>query len=152
MNLIGSKYFMTIVQSKNISLNRISKSEIECIAKNVLRYLEHSESDVIICFTNDRTIKKLNRQFRGFDESTDVLSFPYKEIDIESGRLYLGDIIISLEKANLRAEKKGWELIKEIRLLIVHGILHLLDYDHENPKDSNQMAIKQDEILNYLNS
>jgi len=143
---------MTIVQSKNVSLNRISKSEIECITQKVLRYLGHSGSDVVICFTNDRAIKRLNKQYRGVDEPTDVLSFPYNEINIESGRLYLGDIIISLEMANLQAEKKGWGLTKEIQLLLVHGILHLLNYDHENAKELKKMARKQEEILNYLNS
>jgi probable rRNA maturation factor len=75
--------------------------------------------------TNDRTLRKLNRQFLGHDLATDVLSFP------SGGATELGDLAISAERAHAQAERFGHSRNDEFRILMLHGVLHLLGYDHE---------------------
>ncbi len=84
--------------------------------------------------TNDRTLRKLNAQFLTHDYATDVLSFPTGHSDDES----LGDLAISVERASDQAAEFGHTLLDELRTLMLHGLLHLLGFDHET--DSGQMA------------
>src|SRR5574341_910152 len=91
--------------------------------------------EVTVVFVNDRKIRHYNRQFRNRDYPTDVLSFPVNET-IED-RYYLGDILISTQTAARQAERKGHCVEKELQVLLLHGMLHLLGYDHET--DSGQM-------------
>ena len=107
-------------------------------------------SDVSIVIGNDAFIKTLNRQYRAVDESTDVLSFPSGEIDPDTSDLYLGDVIISLPKAQAQAGTAGHLLEEELQLLVVHGILHLLGYDHVRTADKREMQTAQDKILKSL--
>ena len=89
-----------------------------------------------VCVLSDAAIRRYNRQFRGLDKATDVLSFPADE---HSERLeYLGDILISAETARQNAWRFGLRLEEEIELLALHGVLHLLGHDHE--RDSGEMA------------
>ncbi len=85
-------------------------------------------SALSIVIDNNEKLRELNKQFRGIDAPTDVLSFPSGEIDPETGETYLGDIIISWEKVQSQALQQTIEC--EMRLMVVHGILHLLGYDH----------------------
>jgi len=80
---------------------------------------------------SDRTIRRFNKQYRGMDEPTDVLSFPADEAE-KTG--YLGDILISAETAQSNAERYGLTLLDEVRVLALHGVLHLLGYDHETDR------------------
>jgi len=89
-----------------------------------------------IVLTTDRRIRRLNRTWRGVDTSTDVLSFPAGE-DPGPGR-HLGDLVISRETAARQARHEGHSLATELRVLALHGLLHLLGYDHE--RDSGRMA------------
>ena len=89
-----------------------------------------------IVITTDRRIRRLNRTWRGVDTSTDVLSFPAGE-DPGPGR-HLGDLVISRETAARQARHEGHSLATELRVLALHGLLHLLGYDHE--RDSGRMA------------
>ena len=79
-------------------------------------------------FTGDRAMRKLNRDFRGKDKPTDVLSFPGEATP--EGR-HLGDIVISVPTAGRQAEERGHALEREVRTLLLHGVLHCLGYDHE---------------------
>jgi probable rRNA maturation factor len=94
--------------------------------------------DATIAFVSDRQIKELNKRFRGFDKATDVLSFP-SETDEFAGspERNLGDIAISVERAATQAKENGLSYEQEIAQLILHGLLHLCDYDHEN--DAGEM-------------
>ncbi len=103
-----------------------------------------------ILITDDAQIQALNRDYRGFDKPTDVLSFEANERDPETGFLYLGDIAISLPRATEQAQKGGHPLEAEVQLLIVHGVLHLLGYDHAEAKEKAQMWAAQAKILARL--
>ncbi len=100
--------------------------------------------------TDEEEIKSLNRQFRGLDQATDVLSFPadFQDPDLESR--YLGDVVICFPQAASQAENRGHALEDELQLLVVHGILHLLGYDHATREEKDQMWEIQGMILKDL--
>lgn len=110
----------------------------------------HPEANLTILISGDAYLQELNRQFMGVDEPTDVLSFPAEQVDPETGELYLGDIAISLERAQAQAEAGGHSLQAELQLLVVHGVLHLLGYDHAEPAEKEQMWAAQAKILQEL--
>ena len=91
---------------------------------------------VTVVVTSDRRIRQLNRTWRGMDKATDVLSFPAG--DDPGPARHLGDIVISRETAARQARNEGHSLATELRVLALHGLLHLLGYDHE--RDSGRMA------------
>ena len=86
---------------------------------------------VSIVLTGDATLRRLNREFRGKDQTTDVLSFPSGEDEMPDGTRPLGEIVISVAQAARQAEAFGHSLARELRVLVIHGYLHLLGYDHE---------------------
>ena len=100
-------------------------------ATKALNAIGKSESSATIAFVSDKHIRELNRQFRGIDKATDVLSFPAEE------ELNLGDVAVSVETAATQARDNGLTLDHEIAQLILHGLLHLSGYDHET--DNGQM-------------
>jgi len=122
-----------------------------------------AEGEVALTFVDDETIRELNRQYRGIDRSTDVLSFPLLEKgDDEPEIVYdadpdadeglpipvsLGDIVISVPRALAQAEQYGHSAEREIGFLFVHGLLHLLGYDHRNEDEERIMFEKQERIL-----
>jgi probable rRNA maturation factor len=102
--------------------------------------------DVSVLLTGDRHIRRLNRQFRRKDKPTDVLSFPAPEIP---GRATVaGDLAISVETADRQARELGHPLAREVQVLILHGLLHLAGYDHE--QDSGQMARREASLRRRL--
>lgn len=109
-----------------------------------------SRSDMTILVADDRKLHALNLQYLGIDRPTDVLSFPSGDTDPQTGKTYLGDVIISQEQAAAQAEKGGHPLTSEMQLLTVHGILHLLGYDHGTPGEKKKMWHIQGEILREL--
>ena len=111
-------------------------------------------SGLNIIFTDSGEIKKLNKKYRNIDSSTDVLSFSYvsdkKDLDSVDEPFIIGEIFISPEvaQANAARQQKDWTLNQEIILLIVHGILHLYDYDHEIENEGLDMETLQDSLIN----
>ncbi len=108
------------------------------------------ETDVTLVITDDSQIRDLNRQFREIDSVTDVLSFPSHEIDLDTGRPYLGDIIISYPQACLQASQVGHPVETELQLLTIHGMLHLLGFDHANEEEKTEMWAIQAKTLEKL--
>ena len=112
--------------------------------------------EISVSFVNDEAIHALNKEHRGIDRSTDVLSFPLGEngkydLDPDSEAYLLGDIVISIETAYRQAEIYGHTLEREIGFLTVHSMLHLLGYDHEQGKlQERLMREKEEEILGSL--
>lgn len=90
-----------------------------------------------VCLLSDRAIRRYNKQFRHQDKATDVLSFPTEPPGLQSPE-YLGDILISAETARQNAQRYGLRVEEEIKILILHGLLHLWGYDHES--DGGRMA------------
>ena len=84
-----------------------------------------------VVLVGDDRMRALNRVFRGYDRVTDVLSFPTGHIEFPESEPYLGDIVISVETARKQALRRGSTLHRELRVLALHGFLHLLGYDHE---------------------
>lgn len=128
---------------------------MEKIVLDSLKYENFQEEcEVSISIVDNEEIHQINKQFRGIDRPTDVLSFP--QLTFEEGErmernekdeVVLGDIIISLEKAQEQAEEYGHSLKREIAFLTAHSMLHLLGYDHMEPEEEKEMFAKQKEIL-----
>ena len=100
-------------------------------------HFQFAPSGFSVCLLSDRGIRRYNRQFRHQDQSTDVLSLPAQKPRVDKPG-YLGDILISTETAEKNAPRFGLRLEQEIQILVLHGLLHLLGYDHET--DHGQMA------------
>ena len=113
---------------------------------------EIKEGDVTLVLTDDNQLQALNREFLEIDAPTDVLSFPAGEADPETGAWYWGDVIISYPRASAQAAAGGHALQDELRLLAVHGVLHLLGYDHGSPAEQEPMWSRQADILRQLGS
>ena len=115
------------------------------------------EAEVNVLLTNNEEIHKINKEYRGIDRPTDVLSFPMVDYDkpanfdpLENGELVLGDIIISVDKVYEQAESYGHSLERELGFLVAHSMLHLFGYDHMEEEEREQMEARQREILNGL--
>jgi len=107
-------------------------------AKRALEVIGSHEPDVTIVFVGDAAIRKLNREFRGKDYATDVLSFPVKAEAFEKeDERNLGEVVISLQRANEQAKQNQISFQVEVKQLILHGLLHLSGYDHET--DNGEM-------------
>ena len=108
------------------------------------------DCELSIILTNDVRLHELNLNYLGIDAPTDVLSFPASETDPETGAPYIGDILISIPRAQAQAESAGHPLEWEVQLLVVHGVLHLLGHDHAEPEEKARMWKAQAEILERL--
>ena len=100
--------------------------------------------DVELVFVNDDEMRKINREHRGINKATDVLSFPYEQV---SGGL-MGSVVISTDTASRVAGELGHSIECEIALLFLHGVLHILGYDHEI--DNGQMREKEKEVIEHF--
>lgn len=113
-----------------------------------------ANSELSITLTDDENIHALNKKYRGIDRATDVLSFAFRESDepevIGADFEILGDVIISLERAKVQAEEFGHSFLREIIFLEVHGLLHLLGYDHIADDERQEMETEQKFIMTKL--
>lgn len=127
------------------------------------------ECEVNLTITDNEGIRERNREFRGIDNPTDVLSFPNSDFEMagnfaqfqdetlyfecfnpENGRLFLGDIMISRERMIAQAEEYGHGVTREFAFLIAHSMLHLIGYDHMEEEEASRMESKQNKYLNDL--
>lgn len=168
-----------MVMEKDITIeidNRQNKIEItqdmekliyNCIEKvlDMEGFLLKAMVDIILVDNQD--IRKINLEYRDVDKATDVLSFPMldlnpgqkfldadtfvKDMDPDTGAVILGDIIVSMEKVKEQAEEYGHSFERELGFLIVHGMLHLLGYDHMTEDDRNTMRSREEAVLEALN-
>jgi len=124
----------------------------DILERAALAVLEHqsADGDLTIVLTDDAQLHELNRNYLGIDTPTDVLSFPASETDPETARRYLGDILISVPRADEQARAAGHALEAEVQLLTVHGTLHLLSYDHAEAEEKTRMWKAQAEVLKRL--
>lgn len=123
---------------------------LERAAKIALLQQSAPDVDLTLVLTGDTQIQVLDRDFLGKDAPTDVLSFPACETDPETGRRYLGDIIISVPRAEAQSIAAGHSLEAELSLLVVHGVLHLLGHDHAGAEEKARMWAAQSEVLTQL--
>jgi probable rRNA maturation factor len=122
------------------------------------------EGEVALTFVSNETIRELNKDYRGLDKITDVLSFAITENDADElainfneedwdevpDSILLGDIIISVPRALEQSQDYGHSLEREIGFLFVHGFLHLIGYDHQTEEDEQMMIAKQEHILSQI--
>jgi probable rRNA maturation factor len=148
--------------------------ELEDTLTNIIDYALREEKvnidyEVSIIFIDNEQIKELNKNFRNIDKETDVLSFPmleypvqkvYKDVyenysfeysDLNEGRLVLGDIALSLEKAVEQSKDYGHSFLREAAYLTIHSVLHLLGYDHMEEAERTFMRKREEEILEKFN-
>ncbi len=117
-------------------------------------------AEISLVITGQERIQELNREYRGLDRPTDVLSFSLRESTNEEepspflgppdGQIHLGEIIISYPQAEIQAKEQGHSIEKEMAILVVHGVLHILGYDHELPEMESVMQAREKEILKIL--
>jgi len=145
---------------------KIDQRRVKRWVSLILRKLGYLKSEISILFIDDIEMRILNKRYRGKDKPTDVLSFPQIEIGKGRGRgkgekntreyslpsplpiPVLGDVVISLETAKRQAKERGHPFIREVLILLTHGILHLLGYDHEGDRKKGvEMRRKEKEII-----
>lgn len=147
---------------------KLNLSEEEIIRDVVLAVLDYEgcpyAAEVNVVVTDNHEIQKMNREYRGIDAPTDVLSFPMLEFTVpsdfshveeafedcfnpESGELMLGDIILSVDKIREQAESYGHSQTRELAFLVAHSMLHLCGYDHMEEGEREEMEERQREIL-----
>ncbi len=117
---------------------------------NTLGYSKRPDVEITLQLTDDESMRQLNRTYRGYDKTTDVLAFTQDHVDPETGRVYLGDVVISVEQARRQAEEHHQTLNEECALLAVHGTLHLLGYDHADADEKREMWDIQGHLLDCL--
>ncbi len=123
---------------------------LESAARAVLEQQSAPDDDITIVLTDDDHMHELNLDYLGIDAPTDVLSFPASESDPETGAHYLGDILISVQRAEQQAQAADHSLQAEAQLLVVHGTLHLLGHDHTEAEQKARMWAAQAEVLKRL--
>lgn len=142
---------MIFVEIRLESAPDIDTTLLEKAAQTALTHQNAPQpADLSIVLGDDAQIHALNLEFLGIDAPTDVLSFPANETDPETGDIYLGDIIISLPRAILQAAAAEHNVVAELQLLVVHGVLHLLGHDHAEVDEKTRMWQAQSEILHSL--
>lgn len=139
---------------------RLDRAALRRLAARVLRMEAIAPAEVGLVVTDDETVRDLNRRYRGLDEPTDVLSFghepaahPFDKLRTEpfvtppDGVLRLGEVILSYPTAERQAREAGRSVQEEAAHLVVHGLLHLLGYDHEAPEDERRMRAREEALL-----
>ena len=124
------------------------REELVRLVERILEYLDLSaRSELCVSLVSDVDMRELNRRYRQIDATTDVLCFPQRS-DVNPD--LLGDIVISYQTALRHSQKLEISIEEELRLLIVHAVLHLLGFDHKKKKERETMREKEKEVLNYL--
>jgi probable rRNA maturation factor len=135
---------ITIEPPSSLSISALSKAGLTRFLNRV-RSSVGLEGEVDVLLADDSTLQRLNRAFRGKNKPTDVLSFPAPE---EIARTHAGDLAVSLETAARQAAAYGHDLRDEVRILLLHGLLHLSGMDHET--DDGEMAAREAELRREL--
>ena len=151
-------------RQKGIEVDEAMEALVTQVVEKVLAYEECEEDyEVSISFVSDEEMRSLNNEYRGIDKETDVLSFPMVEFMDEEleeedenaeyidEEIALGDIVISMKSVREQAEDYGHSINRELAFLLVHGMLHLLGYDHEDEASEKEMFEKQETILKEMN-
>ena len=158
---LGGKISFAMLEEVEISIEEefkglVDKDWARKIAQQVIKAENVTPPyEVSIVFTDSETVQELNRDYRGVDEPTDVIAFqmlPQKETESTfilppDGVTRLGEVIISYPQAVEQSREQGHSVDKELALLIIHGMLHLLGYDHEQPEEGKRMRGREKELL-----
>ena len=134
----------------NTTNEKIDTTELYDIIEFACKHLNIENPLLNIVIVDNKRIREINREYRGKDSVTDVISFAFEEVDdVRTNDFrFLGEIYISYERAKEQAEEYGHRVRREFSYLAVHGLLHLLGYDHMNEEDKKVMRSLEEEILN----
>ena len=129
----------------------VSRDLLQKAAQETLQK-EHLENQISLSIkiTGENEIQELNSAYRGFDKTTDVLSFEADFFDPDLESRYLGDVVVSYPQAALQAQRRGHSTQAELQLLVIHGVLHLLGYDHQSETDKESMWLVQNQVLQAI--
>ncbi|MEZ4219893.1 MAG: rRNA maturation RNase YbeY [Polyangiaceae bacterium] len=130
----------TLVRRRAPGSPQLSAREVRALGDALLDALELSHAELSVLLTNDATIHQLNLEHRSKDKPTDVLAFPLDAPIAEGMPTLLGDVVISLDTAERQARGRRRDLFAEVRLLLTHGVLHLVGYDHDTPAKKKRMS------------
>lgn len=135
----------------NLEASTTDISETTSDAERLLGLLLMPDAELSVVLCDDAFIHPLNRDYRGKDAPTDVLSFAQRDgEDADPNDPVLGDVIISVQTAQRQARQRGYGLDKELRVLLVHGMLHLLGHDHLEPGEAAEMQAEERRLLALL--
>jgi probable rRNA maturation factor len=141
------------VQIDEVFVTQVSAEWLTAAAQAALEAEGHTTGTLTIVVTGDETLRALNRTYLGVDASTDVLSFGGESPDFVSppdSEVYWGDVLIAYPQAQAQAAAANHAIQAELALLVVHGVLHLLGYDHVRPEDKEVMWERQARVLSQL--
>ena len=143
---------MEILIQNNQDQHPIDVAQFQSQVGQILEKLDETDCELSLLLTDNVEIQELNRTYRDLDKATDVLSFPQDEDAVnETGDTLLGDVVISVETAARQAEEHHLSFNEELILLAIHGILHLLGYDHErSPQEARIMQDKTQDVFETL--
>lgn len=142
-------FFMSaVVRYEGKGRSSISCTIVKRIANRMLHALDYSDAELSVLLCDDTVIQHLNFQYRKLDKPTDVLSFSMQEGEpIAGSPLILGDIVISLPTAKKQADMRHSTLLDELTVLLAHGLLHLLGFDHQTASQERIMKAKVDILV-----
>lgn len=125
-------------------------SYLNGVIENTLKHEKVTNANFSIVFVDEEKIQELNKNYRGIDKVTDVISFAFEDnqLIVYNDIRFLGEIFICIPRMIKQAEDYGHSEVRELAFLTVHGLLHLLGYDHMNKKDEEEMFALQEVILN----
>ncbi|ERJ95265.1 translation metalloprotein YbeY [Selenomonas sp. oral taxon 892 str. F0426] len=141
-------------EPEHLTVSMEDMDAVRRVVETVGRLYGAEEAEVSVTLTDDAHIHVLNREYRGVDRPTDVLSFALMESDepeiIGGASEVLGDLVISLERVQAQAEEYGHSALRELSFLTVHGMLHLLGYDHMEEDERLEMETEQRHVMEEL--
>ena len=141
-------------EPEHLTVSMEDMDAVRRVVETVGRLYGAEEAEVSVTLTDDAHIHVLNRDYRGVDRPTDVLSFALMESDepeiIGGASEVLGDLVISLERVQAQAEEYGHSALRELSFLTVHGMLHLLGYDHMEEDERLEMETEQRHVMEEL--
>ena len=148
---------MPVVLSSRLRRRWISLSGVNSLAENILKAAGVSRSELSLLLVGDQAMRRLNRLYRHKDRTTDVLAFPTRDSSRVTRHAspvtssMLGDVVISLPQASRQAKQAGHAIEREMAALMIHGVLHLLGYDHErSAREARRMSRRERAIARTL--
>ena len=142
---------MPVILSSRLRSRRVRLSSLHALAEKILRASGSARADLSLLLVGDRSMQRLNRRYRRKDRTTDVLAFPIRTAAPRGISTLLGDVVISFPQAARQARQAGHSLEQELAVLVTHGLLHLLGYDHERSvREAIRMSRQESVVLRRL--
>ena len=130
---------------------RVALEPLQRLLQHISLNLGIEDKELSVVLVNDKRIAQLNQQYRKRVGATDVLAFAMQEGEFGGiNPQILGDVVISVETAQRQAHEQGHSLTNELQILLIHGVLHLLGYDHEQQAEAQQMQQKEKQLMEYV--